>query len=384
MIFFLFVQHSSEQGFNFDNDPSNEVTSNEVSSTEASVSGTGSLGIVGTLRNTINNTASNLLLRLEGPKDRVIQFIRPAVRSEFSRNVTNALTSIWGRVQESNISLIQNPFVKNSIVKPINITLTRIKEITDPKIEDSEVVDGTNYEVVTLSNLETVEVPTTEYIVSSASDDVVSNPITEHTLEKSVNNESTNSLDTNTDQPIDDKTVNNDDEVNNQLNQNNSNDKLIDNEQSIDLKPVINEVKPIQDKSLNPVKSIKKRAAPFIDNYVYVPSDLGVRGFFDNVQRRGLQQCLAFAFCESICNPYLYQPFYAVGRPNVFSRLFNRLQSSGSAHPDYDYYLNARRYGVSSYRNGMTEQCVNCRSRYYCPQERSQLVNQFSELDQLY
>ena len=368
LLFFLFVQHSSEQGFNFSpirnsgrvtngNEQANSISSNP--------------GLVTAIR----NTTSNIIQRLEAPRDRVIEFIKPAVKSDFTRNVTNVLNSLWNRVQESNISIIQNPIIRNSIVRPINTTLKRLILITAAEDEHDELTDA-NFEIINLNQPEVSEEQSRDYVASS-SNDVIANSLAANDEQINSNNEADKHDEVNNDQLNKEQQVNDDKSTvavsNEQLNEN----KPIENEQQVESPKAQNDESNAEDN--NPAKSVnkKRRAARFMDNYTYV-SPNRVRNLFDNVQQNGMQECFALALCESNCRPHLYEPFRNGGQRggNFFSRLFDRVESLG--HQDTDYYLGARRYGQQNYQSDMMDDCSMCHERYNCSHEREYLVNQFS------
>lgn len=363
LTFILFVQHSHEQGF----DPNpNRLTDGDVppindhnapvTATQSGVAG-GLVNMLPLLSTIARNTTSNLLHRLEAPRDRVLDYIRPAVRSDLTRNLTNYLNSIWSRVQGSNIGLIQNPLVRTSILLPINTTLERLKQITAP--EDAELTDS-NLEIVNLERPENEE-SAADYIASSASEAVTATPtlliVGDELIDKhdDVNNDELNQI-----QSVNDK------------------DPLPTGEQQQrdDAKPSEERAETSSsapaDESLNPTKS--RRAARFMDNYYVTPQR--VRNLFDNIRQSGMQECMALAVCESNCRPHLYESY---GRGGPFNGLLDRVeQVQDLNHPDWAYYLNAKRYGQQFYEGGSRGACAMCHARYYCPHEREYMLNRFS------
>ena len=368
LTFFLFVQLSSEQGFGLSPNPDPSINgdtppTNDHNAPTVTTGESGSGGLVGVLSTIARNTTSSLLLRLEAPRDRVLDYIRPAVRSGFSRNVTNFLNSIWSRVQASNLSLIQNPLVRTSIVQPINTTLETLKKITAP--EDAELTNS-NLEIVTLERPDNEERLSEDY-ASSASEEVTAVPVLI---------------------ALDDERIDQNDEVNDDQ----STNAQLGNDQNAlpagEQQPAVDDAKPseeraetsqpAQDEQLNPTKS--RRAARFMDNYYVTPQR--VRNLFDNVRQSGMQECLALAVCESHCRPYLYEsPEYSGGHGGLFSRLINRVEQIPDLdHPDWNYYMTARRYGQQFFEGGSRGACAMCHARYYCPHEREYMLNRFASM----
>lgn len=372
LMFFLFVQHSVEQGFDFgpnhptdrDTPPINNHNAPTVTTTE-----NGSNNLVYVLTILARNTTSNLLHRLEAPRDRVLDYIRPAVRSEFSRNVTNFLNLIWSRVQQSNSSLIQNQLVRSSILRPINTTLARLKLITAP--EDAETIYP-NVEIINLEerpqerpeefpveNLEERPEESPQDSVESSASEVVTVtpvPIVLGSEQIDKNDE-----------------VNNDELTNAKLN----NAKPLGNEEPAgEQQPKVDDAKLSEKPANQPNEPLTKSRTPrFMEGYYMTPQR--VRDLFDNVRRSGMQECLALAVCESHCRPHLYETYPESG---LFNRLINRVeQIQDLNHPDWEYYANARRYGQQFF-DGSRQACMMCHARYYCPHERAYMMNRFADL----
>jgi len=356
LTFFLLVQHSSEQGFNFAPNPSRPTDGNPIdgdvppandheTNLESPVSGGLGLAV-----DTLRNTTSNLLQRLEVPRDRVLDYIRPAVQSQFSRNVTNFLNSIWLRVQDSNISLIQHPLVRTSIVRPINITLERLKQITAP--EDAELTSP-EIEVINLEPRPEDEERLRDYMASAATEEDVTATPTLFILEgERTDKHDDVSNDEITDRPVD-------------------NDKAATPADEQQQQPAVEHGQPSGERSLNPTKS-RRAARDFADYYI---TPKRVRNLFDNVRRIGMQECLALAVCESHCRPHLYESYYG---GSLFNSLINRVeQIQDLNHMDSDYYLDARRFGQQFYDGTLRDGCAMCHARYYCPHEREYMMSRF-------
>lgn len=345
LTFFLLVQHSVEQGFNsspYEGDdevpPPNDATA---------IGSTSSGGFVDTLRNTlpvIRNTTSNLLQRLEVPRDRVIQFIRPAVRSDFSRNLTQFLNAIWSRLQDSSIG--QYPLVRTSILRPINATLERITLIT---ARDHDETDP-EMSVINLDSPQPGDEERLQDYVASASEFVTAAPAL---------------------LILDDGRNDKHDDVNNDELRN---DQPVDQPAAVpagEQQLAAEEAKPSAE-PVNPTKSI--RIGRFMESYYMTPQR--VRNLFDNVRRSGMQECLALAVCESHCRPHLYEAYGSRG--SLFNSLASQVeQFQDLNHPDAIYYLAARRYGQQFYNGGLRNSCAMCHARYCCPHEREYMMNRF-------
>jgi len=338
-------------------------------------------GLAGTIRNTTNN----ILQRLEGPRDRVVEFIKPAVKSDFSRNVTNVLNSIWSRIQESNSSIIHNPLFKNAIVIPINTTLTRLREITARENETAEI-DESNLEVINLNRPED-EAQFKEYLQSSSnSEEAVSNPsviflvrdedekhkpaASEETSERVPSEVVPENSNSNRDQPEN----NNESVVETRENEPEDKHDEVSNNDVVDARTEPEQIESSSrsavDRELNPTKS--KRSSRFMDNHYTIVTPNRIRHLFDNVQRHGMQECMALSLCEANCRPHMYNE----NRRALLKRLFDRVESFGSDHDDYDYYVSARRYGQQSNDRGMDD-CRMCELRYSCPHDRDYLMDRF-------
>lgn len=296
----LFVHYSSGQIPNLDPALSNEPGG--VSSIGSNNHNTG-------LADRIRNTTSNIIQRLEGPRDRIVQFIKPAVQSDFSRNVTNVLNSIWGRVQESNSTLIRNPLFRNSIVIPINTTLSRLRELTGLE-KDGSGLDRSNLEVIDLSRAED-EQHLREYLrsSSSASDSITNSPVIflvrEDDNKEKVDNlpaASENNEESSPPKPVDQPEDVHDEVSNSDVRENDN--KPIDQSNSAAQPPKVIE---------NPTKSIElKRAVRFLDrNYnTYVSPDKlknsgGSLSLFERIKNRGDEKCIARALCQADCRSHL-------------------------------------------------------------------------------
>lgn len=257
----------------------------------------------GGLTNSIRNATSNLLQRLEAPRDRVIEFIKPAVKSDFSRNVTNVLNSIWSRVQGSNSSIVQNSLVKNSIIIPINTTLSKLREITAAEQSNSNSPD---LDVIDLNRPDAEHQPFLESPSNEAAEAVsnrggviflIKDDEKEDNQPAASEENSEQTLPNS--QPADQPEDKHDEVRNNDLKDEN------DDQRTVEERPNRVESSVVRpDDTLNPTKSLRRRAR-FIDNHYTMLSATRVRSLFDNVQRNGMQECLASALCEANCRPQL-------------------------------------------------------------------------------
>lgn len=409
LIFILFVHHSHQQGFNFNplssltNQGSNLLNGNPRN--DESTDGSQSTGLVGTIRNQLSTTANGIINRLEQPRDRVIALIRPAVKSDFSRNVTNLLNSIWNRIQESNATIIQNPVIRTNVVRPINISLERLKQITAEDVEHAEV-NGSDLAVINLNNPNEND-QYREYIISSSSNNELSSPVlllvtdnktlADKVVENSLSarNDVVLNDDKQKDQQDDQSTEQSTDQVNEQsteqpstineskdqevINENDLNDKANPNEPTESKEDEPKEAdqiveQPKEDESNEPVK--QARSARFMDQYTYITPDR-MRNFYDRVQQHRMRECLGLAVCESNCRPHLYGGDSSGGS---FNRLFDRVQSFNLDHQDNDYYLEARRYGQKFYSPQYYDECHYCHRRYRCSHNREQLMTSFARM----
>jgi len=367
----VLVHHSSEQEAN----PEPTLNEYENPSPAPVASNRNGVGLIGVLRNQTNV----LLTRLEGPRDRVLEFIKPAVKSDFSRNVTNVLNSIWSRIQGSNNRIIQNPLIRNTVVLPINTTLARLKEITASENENS---NGTpNVEIIGLNTPEDQE-RIRDYFRSSSNsagsassspviflfrdnqEEKEAKPFTSEGKEVLPDASEENEVsEAPIDRPHDE--VNNDDTRVNEDQSNNvdhpTNEKPID--QSNDsVRP------PIE----NPTKSVKKakrsfdsnRNARYVDNGYELITPDKTRSFLDSVRKDNQRSCLAWALCQADCQRHQDE------RRMLLKNLFESAESSGSLreHTDYDYYLRARQLGRTS--------CEGC-SKFKCSAEREQMLKRY-------
>jgi len=316
------------------------------------------------LADRIRNTTSNIIQRLEGPRDRIVQLLRPAVQSDFSRNVTNVLNSIWGRVQESNSTIIRNPLFRNVIVIPINTTLSRLREVTGLQKDGAGLGSSGNLEVIDLSRAED-EQHLREYLrsSSSASESATNAPVIFLVREdEKVDNQpaaSENNEESSQPKPVDQPEVH--DEVNNSDVRENDN-KPIDQSNNAAQPPKVIE---------NPTKSIG-REARFLDrNYnTYVTPDKmrnseDSLSLFGRIKRKGDRNCIARALCQIGCRSHLYNSESLHSR---FRSLFEGAAASPDFKPNDDmkYYLEAQNVGRRNYDERDMKPCGACRRDYHC------------------
>lgn len=368
LMFFLLVQHSTEQGFNFSPIASNPTDGEAPPANDAplarpfeSVSG----GIVDTLRNTlptIRNTTNNLLQRLEAPRDRVIQFIRPAVRSEFSRNLTQFLNAIWSRLQDSSIS--QYPLVRAAIVRPINATLERISVISAGEHDETEEVHVINLDRPTAEDEERL----TDYVASSATEHLTATPaVLILDNERDDKHDDVLSDELKSDQPVVQPAAE-------PAGEQQPAEEARSTETTGTALPTATE-HPTEPES--PAKS--NRVARFMESYYITPQR--VRNVFDTVRRSGMQECLALAVCEAHCRPHLYESYGSRG--TLFNTLASQVERfQDLSDPDAIYYLAARRYGQQFYDGSLRNGCAMCHARYYCPHEREYFLNLFYRMNE--
>lgn len=356
LVFFVLVQHSTEQGYispiaassPFDGEapPANDG----VRPFDGVTGVTG--GLVDTLRNTlptIRNTTSNLLQRLEAPRDRVIQFIRPAVRSDFSRNLTQFLNAIWSRLQDSSIS--QYPLVRAAILRPINATLERMTVLSAPEHDETEEVQVINIDRPAPEDEERLA----DYVASSASEHVTATPALLILDERDDKHDDVHSDDLTNDQPV---------------------AAPAGEQQPAAEEANASEVAEPSLPAAYPSKT--SREARFIESYI---TPQRVRNVFHVIRRSGLQECLALAVCESHCRPHLYEKYGEQG--SLFNTLASQVERfHDPSDPDSVFYLAARRYGQQFYEGSMLNGCPMCHMRYNgCPHDRAYFLELFYALN---
>jgi len=387
-------------------------------------------GIAGTIR----NTTGSILQSFEGPRDRVIEFIKPAVKSDLSRNLSNFLNSIWSRVQESNSSIIQNHRVRSLIVIPINTGLERLKKIT--AAEDSSELDHTNFEVVNLNY------PAEEYeeVAAETKDKVIflnENDLQKLEKQRTHNLKKRNVRDEGFVEKVDEKQQNfliilvpnnqenstefaekihqiNTELINKQQNFLNEPERQFvkrDNEDSAKEDKINNkesnlfiivpekvehlgnlaEETKLNNHQLNKRETdLNKRPKRFMDRFTttvverdsrrgdeqFLPNRVNM--MFDDFQRERMRECFAKAVCESNCSPSSYG-----GERNSFNRFFDRIEPYRLNHRDFNYYLEARRLGQQYYSRDRFSDCSVC-FRYRCPHNSNHLMNRFSRINEFY